>query len=150
MDRDHVMIACGNCGTRNRVPKVRLGEHPKCGRCKTPVSLEHRFPDYAIGVNDQTFGKEVLAFPGLVAVYVWSQSCVYCKQLNPVMDRLAYENTGRVKFARVLLDQSPMTGAHYNATTLPSIIFFRRGREVDRITGAVPKEEIERHLRALL
>jgi thioredoxin-like negative regulator of GroEL len=103
-----------------------------------------------VGVNDQTFGKEVLAFPGLVAVYVWSQSCVYCKQLNPVIDRLAYDYTGRIKFARIMLDQSPMTGARYNATAVPSLLFFRAGREVDRITGTVPKEEIERHLRALL
>ena len=112
--------------------------------------MEGRYPDYALGVNDQTFGKEVLAFPGLVAVYVWSQSCAYCKQLNPVIDRLAYEYSGRIKFARVLLDQSPMTGAHYNAMAVPSVIFFRKGREVDRITGSAPKEEIERHLRALL
>jgi thioredoxin 2 len=150
VNRDQVMIACAQCGARNRVPKVRLGEHPKCGRCKGPLSLEGRYPDYAIGVNDQSFAHEVLAFPGLVAVYVWSQSCGYCKQLNPVIDRLAYEYVERIKFARVLLDQSPMTGAHYNAMTVPSLIFFRKGREVDRIMGAVPKEEIERHIRALL
>lgn len=150
MNREHVMIACNACGVRNRVPKERLGEKPKCGRCKGMLSLDSRYPDYAVGVNDQTFVREVLDFPGLVAVYVWSHSCGYCKQLNPVMDRLAYDYVGRIKFTRLLLDQSPVTCARYNATAVPSILFFRRGREVDRITGAAPKEEIERRMRALL
>ncbi len=150
MDRDHVMIACNVCGVRNRVPKTRLGDHPKCGRCKGVLVMDNRYPDYAVGVNDQTFAREVLGFPGLVAVYVWSHSCGYCKQLNPIIDRLAYDYVGRIKFTRLLLDQSPMTCARYQATAVPSLLFFRGGREVDRITGAAPRDEIERHLKALL
>lgn len=150
MDRDHAMIACSHCGVRNRVPKARLGDHPSCGRCKRPLSLNGRYPDYAVAVTDQSFAQEVLGFPGLVAVYVWSQSCGYCKQLHPVIDRLAYEHSGRIKFTRLLLDQSPATAARYNALAVPSLIFFRQGREVDRLTGSVPKGEIDRHIKALI
>ncbi len=68
MNEEAVTIRCPRCGTRNRVPKERWSERPKCGKCKEPLDLSQLFPDRPIEVNDSSFPREVSAFQGPVLV----------------------------------------------------------------------------------
>jgi thioredoxin 2 len=63
-----VIVRCPKCGTRNRVPRERWGEQPRCGKCKETLDPSHLFPDASITVSDATFRQEVASFPGPVLV----------------------------------------------------------------------------------
>ncbi len=68
MNNEAITIRCPQCGTKNRVPKERWGDRPKCGKCKEPLDLSQLFPDRPIDVTDTTFQREVGAFQGPVLV----------------------------------------------------------------------------------
>jgi thioredoxin 2 len=68
MNEDSITIRCPRCGTRNRVPRGRWGERPKCGKCGEPLDLSRLYPDRVIEVTDSSFQAEVGAFPGPVLV----------------------------------------------------------------------------------
>ncbi len=148
--KDSVIIGCHHCGAKNRVPMSRLGERAICGKCKSPLSAENRFPDHPVSVSDQTFKREVIDFPGPAVVYFWAQWCGYCQGLTPVINQLASQYAGRVKFVKLVLDQNPVTSSKYAVQSVPTLILFKRGSMVNRVMGAVPKQEIERQLQALL
>jgi len=68
MSEETIIVLCPKCHTKNRIPKSRWGEHPRCGKCKQTLDPPSLFPDTPIDVTDTTFQKEVAAFPGLVLV----------------------------------------------------------------------------------
>lgn len=68
MTSDSVIVRCPDCGTKNRVPRNRWGEKPRCGKCKRPLDLSRLFPDSLVDVGDATFPQEVASFPGPVVV----------------------------------------------------------------------------------
>ena len=145
-----LIVQCAQCGAKNRVPKNRLGDRAICGKCRRALSLDHHYPDHAVNITDSTFGKEVLGFPGSSVVFVWSPSCGYCQRMLPIMDQLSSQYAGKVKFAKLINEQNPLTSSRYTVQGVPTLLFFKNGKQVDRTVGALPKEEVERHLYTLL
>ncbi|MFP5212380.1 MAG: thioredoxin family protein [Acidobacteriota bacterium] len=150
MERDSVIVMCSRCRAKNRVPRSRLEERPICGKCKTPLSAAFRFPDAPIDISDSRFKNEVLDFPGPVMVYIWATWCGYCRQMTPIVDRIAAEYAGRVKIVKMVMDQNPLTASHYGIQAVPAFLLFKAGSQVDKAGGAMPKEELERHLGRIL
>ena len=68
----------------------------------------------------------------------------------PVMDQLASEYAGRVKIAKLNTDENPLTASQYGIQSIPTLLFFKEGRLVNKLVGALPKREIERHLGSLI
>jgi len=134
----------------NRVPrdKIDQGLEPMCGRCKTPlpVSIETR----PLTVTDATFSAEVERSPVLVLVDAWAGWCGPCKMIAPVIDELAAEMAGRVRVAKLNVDENPLTAARFDLRSIPTLLLFKEGREADRIVGVQPKSEISRRLERLL
>jgi thioredoxin 2 len=147
---DSLIVACTRCGAKNRIPKERLGEPARCGKCHSPLSPGPSFPDRAEEVSDGLFQREVLDFPGPVLVEFHAPWCGYCKMLSPVLDQLAAEYAGRVKIAKLNVDQNPQTASRYGIRSTPALFFFKNGNIRDQVLGAVPKAEIERRLNSIL
>jgi thioredoxin 2 len=145
-----LVIRCPACGVANRVPrdKVDKGLEPVCGRCKTPlpVSIDTR----PVTVTDATFSAEVERSPVPVLVDAWAAWCGPCKMIAPVIDELAAEMAGRVRVAKLNVDENPMTASRYNLRSIPTLLLFKGGREADRIVGVPPKSEISRRLERLI
>ncbi len=145
-----LVIRCPACGVANRVPrdKVDKGLEPVCGRCKTPlpVSIDTR----PVTVTDATFSDEVERSPMPVLVDAWAAWCGPCKMIAPVIDELAAEMAGRVRVAKLNVDENPMTASRYNLRSIPTLLLFKGGREADRIVGVHPKSEISRRLEQLI
>ena len=150
MSSDSLIVACTRCGAKNRIPKERLGERARCGKCHSPLSPGPSFPDRAEEVSDGSFQREVLDFPGPVLVEFHAPWCGYCKMLSPVLDQLAAEYAGRVKIAKLNVDQNPQTASRYGIRSTPALFFFKNGNIRDQVLGAVPKAEIERRLNSIL
>ena len=144
------LIRCPVCGATNRVPRDKLerGLTPRCGKCKTPLSTAA--PSAADGkpvtVTDATFAEVVERSPVPVVVDMWAPWCGPCRMVAPVIDELAAEMAGRVRFAKLNVDENPATASRFGARSIPTLLIIQGGREVDRIVGAQPKAEIARRL----
>jgi len=144
-----VIIPCGHCGIKNRIPRSRLQEGPICGKCGKPID-----PVQGLGkplkVTDSSFHKEVLSFAGPVLVDCWAPWCGPCRTVAPILDQLAEDYGHRLKVAKLNVDENPRTASEYAIQSIPTLLFFKNGQYVNRQVGALPKQEIERHLETLL
>jgi thioredoxin 2 len=141
------LIRCSKCGAVNRVPPARVaaGEKPVCGRCKTRLAIV----DKPVEVTDATFATEVERSPLPVIVDLWAPWCPPCRAIAPVIDELASQMKGRMRFAKVNIDENPRTAARFNVASIPTLLVLRNGQEIDRIVGVQPKAEIARRLERL-
>lgn len=145
MANETVLIRCGDCGTRNRIPTARLKDGPRCGRCKRPFP-PITTPSRPVMVTDRSFADEVLASPLPVLLDCWASWCAPCGAMAPVLDDLAKSYAGRLKIAKLNVDQNPVTASRYSVMSLPMLLFFKDGKVVDTAAGALPRQEIERYL----
>ena len=138
------LVRCPSCGATNRVPqeKIDQGLAPVCGRCKTPLAASAR----PVAVTDATFAAEVERSPLPVLLDLWAPWCGPCRMIAPVIDQLASELAGRVRFAKLNIDENPATAARFRVNSIPTLLVFQGGKEVDRLVGAQPKAEIARRL----
>jgi thioredoxin 2 len=142
------LIRCRACGAANRVPleKIRQGLQPVCGRCKTPLSADNK----PVSVTDATFAAEVERSPLPVLLDVWAPWCGPCQFITPVIEDLAAELAGRMRVAKLNVDENPETAARFNIRSIPALLVLKDGREIDRIIGVQPKSEITRRLQRLI
>jgi thioredoxin 2 len=149
MSEETIIATCPSCGAKNRIPLSRLSEGPVCGKCRESLSG-------VIGtgkprdVTDSTFDEDVIKYPGTVLVDCWAPWCGPCKMVAPILDQLAHEYRGRARIAKLNTDQNPQISARFGIRSIPTMLIFKKGVQVDRLTGALPKQEIERHLLAAL
>lgn len=142
------LIRCTECGTLNRVPaeRVAAGARAVCGRCKQPLAADTA----PLHVTDATFASAVEHSPLPVVVDLWAAWCGPCRTLAPVLDELAQEMAGRLRFAKLNVDENPATASRFNVRSIPTLLVIKGGREVDRIVGAQPKtvlaRQLERHI----
>jgi thioredoxin 2 len=141
---DTQLMVCSYCGATNRVPqeKLQAGLEPICGRCKKPLTARPK----PVGVTDANFAEEVERSPLPVLVDMWAPWCGPCRQVGPVVEQLATEFAGRMRVAKLNVDENPVTAARFQIQSIPALLVFKGGREVDRIIGAQPKSEILRRL----
>src|SRR4030095_1154520 len=114
---DPQLIRCPSCGATNRVPreKIAQGLQPVCGRCKTPLTAATK----PVTVTDATFAAEVERSPLPVLVDLWAPWCGPCRMLAPVLDELAVEMAGRVRFAKLNIDENPATASRFGVRSIP-------------------------------
>ena len=93
-------------------------------------------------VSDKTFGSEVLQSNLPVLVDFWATWCGPCKSIGPIIDELAKEYTGRVKMAKLNVDENPATPSQYGVRGIPTLILFKGGKILEQIVGAVPKTRL--------
>ncbi len=70
--------------------------------------------------------------------------------MAPVLDQLASEYAGRIKIAKLNVDENPMTASRYGIQSIPTMLLFKNGNQIDKLIGALPKQEIVRHLSTVL
>ncbi len=141
---DPLLIPCPACGAVNRVPRARIhkGLKPVCGRCKTPLTI----PTRPLTVTDSSFAAEVERSPLPVLLDMWAPWCGPCRMIAPVLEELASEMAGRVRVAKMNVDENPVTSERFHIQSIPALLIFKGGREIDRIVGVQPKTEIARRL----
>ena len=105
---------------------------------------------HPLAVTDATFEHDVLRQPGLTIVDFWAAWCGPCRMLAPVLDQLADEYAGQVRIAKLDVDANPATATRYQVRSIPLLLFFKDGREIDQIVGAVPRALVEQRLQAHL
>ncbi len=93
-------------------------------------------------VDDKNFASEVLSADLPVLVDFWATWCGPCRSIGPIVEDLAKEFSGRVKVAKLNVDENPGTPSQYGVRGIPTLILFKGGKVVDQIVGAVPKARL--------
>ncbi|GAC1656033.1 MAG: thioredoxin [Gemmatimonadaceae bacterium] len=97
----------------------------------------------AMAVTDATFDAEVVKHDGLTVVDFWATWCGPCRMVGPILDQLASEYSGKVKVTKLDVDSNGKTATQFNVRSIPTLLFFKNGKLVDQIVGALPKAQIE-------
>jgi len=92
-----------------------------------------------VAVTDDTFGAEVLEADIPVVVDFWAEWCGPCKQIGPALEELSAEYEGKVKIAKVNVDDNPNSPAQLGVRGIPALFLFKDGQVVSNKTGAAPK-----------
>ena len=145
MKESSQIITCQNCGAKNRV-SIESGKQAVCGKCKTPLTISAS----PIIITDGNFADEVGQSKMPVLVDFWAAWCGPCRMIAPIIDALAKELAGKVKIGKLDVDANQMTAARFHVQSIPTMIIFRDGTEVDRIIGGQSKEAILRRLQQFI
>jgi thioredoxin 2 len=131
------------------MPEDRLNQKPLCGQCHEPLIIaQHKTKPF--DVTDTTFTREVLTSDMSVLVDCWASWCGPCNKLSPIIDELASDYANGVKVVKLNVDENPLTASQYGIHSIPTMLFFKEGKLVEKLTGALPKEEIEKYLLSII
>lgn len=137
------VTTCPSCGTKNRVPVAAKGS-PRCASCKAALP-------WVVPATDAEL-PAALDTGHLVLLDLWAPWCAPCRQVAPVLVRLATRYAGRVKVVKVDVDHNPGAASQFDARSIPTLVLLRRGTTVRTIVGAQPESvlagEIDRALGA--
>lgn len=96
----------------------------------------------ATHTSDSEFQKDVLDSKIPVLVDFWAEWCGPCKMVAPVLDELAKEYEGKIKIAKVDVDQNQQVAGNFNIRSIPTLLFFKNGQVVKQLVGAHPKTKL--------
>jgi len=93
-------------------------------------------------VTDDNFAAEVEQQAGVTVVDFWATWCGPCRMIAPILDQLAADYDGRVKVTKLDVDANQRTAMRFQVRSIPTLLFFKDGKLVDQLIGAVPKPQL--------
>lgn len=141
MTSSPIQIVCQSCRTKNRVPKDKLGNKPLCGKCKKPV-----LSTSPIMGGDNNFRRYINDNGLPVVVDFWASWCGPCQQFAPIFEQVASDMSTKACFLKLDTEENQTTAGSFNIRSIPTLMIFHHGKEVARLSGALPKAQFQQWL----
>lgn len=127
-----IYIVCPQCDITNRVPRARLDENPKCGRCKQSL-----FNAHPIELTKANFKKHLVNSSIPVVIDFWAPWCGPCRMMSPIFEQASAQLEPKVRLAKLNTEQEQMIAAQFGIQSIPTTVIFVGGKEVARQSAAV-------------
>jgi thioredoxin 2 len=136
------LVLCASCHTKNRIPAEKINADPVCGKCHTPLNLTGIFDGKPVIVSDATFEKEVLGSTIPVVLLFWATWCSACQAVIPTLERIADKLRGRIKIAKVNMEQNRALASRFHVLSVPLMLVFDNGKVKETMLGALSELDI--------
>ncbi|MFT5277166.1 MAG: thioredoxin 2 [Glaciecola sp.] len=130
-------IVCAHCSSTNRIPESKTHIGAKCGKCSDAI-----YSGAPVELDDSSFYPYVEKNHMPVIVDFWASWCGPCKVMGPSFERVAKESDG-ILFAKVNTENAHAVSADAVIRSIPTLIFFHKGEEIDRISGGMNESQIK-------
>ncbi len=131
-------INCPHCFATNRLPMDRLGDNPNCGRCKQPL-----FIGKPLELNLDNLASTIEKNDIPVLVDCWAPWCGPCQSFAPVFEQAAAQMEPHIRLAKLNTEAVPAIAQEWGIRSIPTLILFKGGREIQRVSGAMPIPQLK-------